>query len=123
MGARLYNSVTALFTSVDPVRGGNTTAYTYPQDPINFTDPSGREKEKALSAAEKKALIDQGEGKKFDQRALRSAKQKLKHNEKIRGERDVKKRNDRARKGKGGGKVIIRGGLRGGGGSTRNLFR
>ncbi len=31
MGARLYNSVTGLFTSVDPVTGGNTTAYAYPQ--------------------------------------------------------------------------------------------
>ncbi|WP_218027086.1 RHS repeat-associated core domain-containing protein [Cellulosimicrobium cellulans] len=42
MGARLYNPTTGLFTSVDPVDGGNTTAYTYPQDPINSYDLDGR---------------------------------------------------------------------------------
>jgi RHS repeat-associated protein len=42
MGARLYNRVTGLFTSVDPVPGGNTTAYTYPQDPINKLDLDGQ---------------------------------------------------------------------------------
>ncbi|MDN4472504.1 DNRLRE domain-containing protein [Demequina zhanjiangensis] len=42
MGVRLYNPVTGQFTSVDPVPGGNTTAYTYPQDPINKYDTSGK---------------------------------------------------------------------------------
>jgi RHS repeat-associated protein len=41
MGARLYNPVSGLFTSVDPIEGGNTTAYTYPQDPQNKLDLSG----------------------------------------------------------------------------------
>ncbi|PUB20197.1 RHS repeat-associated protein [Promicromonospora sp. AC04] len=41
MGARLYNPTTGQFTSVDPVVGGNTTAYTYPQDPVSQTDLSG----------------------------------------------------------------------------------
>ncbi|XBH21111.1 DNRLRE domain-containing protein [Jonesiaceae bacterium BS-20] len=41
MGARLYNNISGHFTSVDPVPGGNTTAYTYPQDPINEFDLDG----------------------------------------------------------------------------------
>lgn len=41
MGARLYNPATGLFTSVDPVPGGNTTEYTHPQDPINKQDLDG----------------------------------------------------------------------------------
>ncbi|MGN6780710.1 MAG: RHS repeat-associated core domain-containing protein [Marmoricola sp.] len=41
MGVRLYNPSTALFLSPDPVYGGNSTAYSYPQDPINSSDISG----------------------------------------------------------------------------------
>ena len=41
MGARLYNPVTGLFTSLDPVYGGNDTPYTYPNDPINRIDTTG----------------------------------------------------------------------------------
>ncbi|PRB74686.1 hypothetical protein CQ012_13640 [Arthrobacter sp. MYb214] len=41
MGARLYNSVTGLFTSRDPVEGGNSTSYVYPQNPVNANDVSG----------------------------------------------------------------------------------
>jgi len=42
MGVRLYNPVTGLFTSRDPVPGGNSTTYTYPQDPINKHDITGK---------------------------------------------------------------------------------
>jgi RHS repeat-associated protein len=42
MGVRLYNPVTGLFTSVDPVDGGNANAYTYPSDSINLFDLDGR---------------------------------------------------------------------------------
>jgi len=42
MGARLYNPVTGQFTSIDSVFGGNTTAYAYPQDPVNGFDLSGQ---------------------------------------------------------------------------------
>jgi len=41
MGARLYSSTTGLFTSVDPVTGGNTTAYAYPQQPVDEYDLDG----------------------------------------------------------------------------------
>ena len=41
MGARLYNPVTGLFTSLDPIYGGNDTPYTYPNDPINKQDTTG----------------------------------------------------------------------------------
>lgn len=42
MGVRLYNNTRGLFTSTDPVPGGNTTAYTYPQDPTNGYDLNGQ---------------------------------------------------------------------------------
>jgi RHS repeat-associated protein len=42
MGARLYNSITGQFTSTDPVAGGNSTAYAYPQDPVNGEDLDGQ---------------------------------------------------------------------------------
>ncbi|MDR0481564.1 MAG: RHS repeat-associated core domain-containing protein [Cellulomonadaceae bacterium] len=41
MGARLYNPTTGHFTSPDPITGGNTTPYTYPQNPINSNDLDG----------------------------------------------------------------------------------
>lgn len=51
MGARLYNSATGLFTSRDPVDGGNSTTYAYPQDPINGEDITGLFWGKALGIA------------------------------------------------------------------------
>lgn len=41
MGDRLYNAATGRFTSLDPEPGGNATAYTYPNDPINKYDLDG----------------------------------------------------------------------------------
>jgi RHS repeat-associated protein len=42
MGARVYNPETNQFTSKDPIKGGNENSYTYPNDPINGSDFSGR---------------------------------------------------------------------------------
>ncbi|MBD9700160.1 hypothetical protein IGS67_11775 [Flavimobilis sp. GY10621] len=42
MGVRLFNSVTGLFTALDPVVGGNESVYGYPNDPINKLDLDGR---------------------------------------------------------------------------------
>jgi RHS repeat-associated protein len=42
MGARLYNPASGLFTSTDPVPGGNSNSYTYPADPVNSFDLDGQ---------------------------------------------------------------------------------
>lgn len=42
MGVRLYNATRSLFTSVDPIPAGNEAAYTYPADPLNDSDPTGK---------------------------------------------------------------------------------
>lgn len=41
MGARLYLPGIGRFISMDPVPGGNANAYTYPLDPVNFSDITG----------------------------------------------------------------------------------
>lgn len=41
MGSRVYNNQRGLFTSTDPVFGGNETSYGYPNDPVNGEDISG----------------------------------------------------------------------------------
>ncbi|MFP1628972.1 RHS repeat-associated core domain-containing protein [Streptomyces sp. 5K101] len=41
-GVRVYNPVTGLFLSPDPVVGGNPNAYGYPTDPVNYMDADGR---------------------------------------------------------------------------------
>jgi hypothetical protein len=42
MGVRLYNPMTGLFLSTDPVYGGNPNTYAYPVNPITGYDLTGR---------------------------------------------------------------------------------
>jgi RHS repeat-associated protein len=42
MGARTYLPALGIFTATDPIPGGNTTVYAYPQDPINGSDLTGQ---------------------------------------------------------------------------------
>jgi RHS repeat-associated protein len=42
MGARSYNPNLGRFLTTDPVYGGNENAYTYPNDPVNQEDISGK---------------------------------------------------------------------------------
>ena len=58
LGVRLYNPVTGSFTSPDPVAGGNTTAYAYPQDPINKYDTSGKSWWTKVKSGAKRALAN-----------------------------------------------------------------
>ena len=41
MGRRVYNAAAGLFTSVDPVPGGNANQYAFPTDPVNNFDLDG----------------------------------------------------------------------------------
>ncbi|GAA2238574.1 hypothetical protein GCM10010401_08550 [Rarobacter faecitabidus] len=92
MGVRLYNPTTGLFTSPDPVKGGNTTAYTYPQDPINWNDLSGLMQKYELTDAEWVAIANKKAGLPYDNRAFHSGKRKQVANEKFKRERDIPKR-------------------------------
>jgi RHS repeat-associated protein len=58
MGSRVYNPTSGTFGSVDPVRGGNVNAYTYPVDPVNYYDISGNRKteERGTKLATKKQV-------------------------------------------------------------------
>ncbi|WP_292876795.1 RHS repeat-associated core domain-containing protein [Microbacterium sp.] len=95
MGARLYDNTTGRFLTVDPVYGGNANPYTYPTDPINDADLTGKSKggnqsqPKKLSEAEKHALAHPST---TDPKTLRSARQKEIFNEKLAGKRNAQKR-------------------------------
>ena len=43
MGVRVYNPTTGIFSSPDPIFGGNANPYVYPSDPINLFDLSGEQ--------------------------------------------------------------------------------
>lgn len=41
MGRRVYNPATGLFSSIDPIPGGNVNQYAFPTDPVNMSDLDG----------------------------------------------------------------------------------
>jgi RHS repeat-associated protein len=41
MGRRVYNPATGLFSSIDPIPGGNVNRYAFPTDPVNMSDLDG----------------------------------------------------------------------------------
>ncbi|MFE5908157.1 RHS repeat-associated core domain-containing protein [Streptomyces wedmorensis] len=41
-GVRVYDPAVGHFLTPDPVHGGNANAYSYPTDPVNYTDADGR---------------------------------------------------------------------------------
>lgn len=129
MGARTYLPDLGIFTATDPVEGGNTTTYTYPQDPINAQDLDGlgqrgrRRVKMAFSAEEQEFLkLSKQEQNLPENRALRnSVRQKTIANQKAAGTRNVAKRAP-----KGGGRAITSpkaAAVEGGGSSARSSGR
>jgi len=94
-GARYYDPALGRFTQRDPA-GLDVNSYVYAGgDPVNSVDPEGLQKRgiKQLSGAEQKALDDEKAGKTgIDPKILKSAKQKVKSNEKYAGDRNKQKR-------------------------------
>jgi large repetitive protein len=83
MGVRLYNPATGLFTSLDPVEGGNANDYTYPADPINEFDLDGQMNQAEHSGGRSNAAPARCKSlwckiKKVGQKKWRQAKKKAK---------------------------------------------
>lgn len=95
MGARVYIPELGRFLQVDSIEGGVDNNYVYPTDQVNKFDLNGMaqhgknsKQPKQLSASEKKAL---SEGKtKANAKMFEMAKQKMKANEKLLGERGLR---------------------------------
>ena len=59
MGVRLYNPATGRFLSTDPVPGGNPNAYTYPLNPIDSYDTTGRTVESGDGGSGEEEYLDE----------------------------------------------------------------
>ncbi|WP_405056063.1 hypothetical protein OG474_25365 [Kribbella sp. NBC_01505] len=101
MGVRLYNPTSGLFTSVDPVVGGNPNAYAYPSDSVNRADLSGKMdpddrhgsgRPSGLTEAEWRAWTNHKQGKPFVDEDYRRARKKIVKQEKYAGDRNKQKR-------------------------------
>jgi RHS repeat-associated protein len=72
MGARVYNSASARFSSVDPVSGGGEDPYAYALDPVNFGDSTG-------NCVERKSYKTWHTQQKFPQRNYKYERWTLNH--------------------------------------------
>lgn len=91
---RYYDPVTGQFLSMDPIVTLTQAPYSYVNgDPVNLTDPLGLAPQPPkLSQEEEEAVHNRDHGLPYDQQAYNRAMKKLVQQEKLKGSRNVQKR-------------------------------